>query len=123
MPRVKRGVIALKKRNKTLKLAKGYRGARRKHIKSAREAVIHALTYGYRDRKANKRDFRKLWIIRINAAARLNGISYNRLISGLKNAGITVNRKVLADLAVTDAAAFREYANIAKKQATLKAAS
>jgi large subunit ribosomal protein L20 len=123
MPRVKRGVIALKKRRKTMKLAKGYRGARKKHIKSAREAVIHALTYGYRDRKANKRDFRKLWIIRINAAARINGLSYNRFISGLKSAGVTVNRKVLADLAVTDAAAFKEYANIAKKHIEVKAAS
>ncbi|MHC9540914.1 MAG: 50S ribosomal protein L20 [Vulcanimicrobiota bacterium] len=121
MPRVKRGTIALKKRRKIMKLAKGYRGARRKHIKSAREAVIHALTYGYRDRKVNKRHFRSLWIVRINAAARINGLSYNCLISGLKNAGITINRKMLADLAVSDMVAFREYANIAKNQMASKA--
>ena len=116
MPRVKRGTIALKKRRKTLKLASGYRGARRKHIKSAREAVIHKLTYAYRDRRVKKREFRKLWIIRINAAARLNGLSYNRFINGLKTAGVSIDRKVLAELAVTDAAAFKELANLVKKQ-------
>lgn len=116
MPRVKRGVIALKKRRKTLKLAKGYRGARHKRIKSAREAVIHSLAYGYRDRKVKKREFRKLWILRINAAARLNGLSYNRFITGLKNAGVAINRKILAELAVKDAAAFAELAGVAKKQ-------
>ncbi|MDQ7825617.1 MAG: 50S ribosomal protein L20 [Candidatus Eremiobacteraeota bacterium] len=115
MPRVKRGTIALKKRRKIMKLAKGYRGARHKRIKSAREAVIHALTYSFRDRRAKKRDFRKLWIIRINAAARQNGLSYSRFISGLKSAGVTINRKMLADLAVTDAQAFQEFANLAKK--------
>lgn len=122
MPRVKRGIIALKKRRKILKLAKGYRNARRTHIKSAREAVIHALTYAYRDRKRKKRNFRKLWIIRINAAARLNGLSYNRLINGLKNAGVEINRKLLAELAVNDAAAFSGFADIARKQIKTAAA-
>ncbi len=116
MPRVKRGVIGLKKRHKIKKLSKGYRGVRHKRVKAMRESVIKALTYAYRDRRNKKREFRKLWIVRINAAARINGLSYNRLISGLKTAGVTVNRKVLANLAITDAQAFREYANIAKKQ-------
>jgi large subunit ribosomal protein L20 len=116
MPRVKRGVNALKKRRTIKKLSKGYRGVRHKRVKAMRESVIKALTYAYRDRRAKKREFRKLWIIRINAAARINGLSYNRLMNGLKNAGVTVNRKILADLAITDAVAFREYANIAKKQ-------
>lgn len=115
MPRVKRGTIALKKRRKIMKLAKGYRGARHKHMKSAREAVMHALAYAHRDRRVNKRKFRQLWILRINAAARLNGLSYSRMMNGLKNAGVTINRKMLAELAVNDAKAFAEYANIAKK--------
>ena len=114
MPRVKRGIIALKKRRKTMKLAKGYRGARRKHIKSAREAVIHAMAYAHRDRRVNKRNFRKLWILRINAAARENGLSYSRMISGLKNAGVVINRKMLAEIAATDASTFAKYAEMAK---------
>ncbi len=114
MPRVKRGVIALKKRRKIMKLAKGYRNARRKHMRSAREAVMHALAYAHRDRRVKKRNFRKLWILRINAAARENGLSYSRMINGLKNAGVVINRKILAELAVTDARVFTEYVNIAK---------
>lgn len=106
-----------------MKMAKGYRGTRSKHIKNAREAVIHALTYAYRDRRAKKRDFRKLWIVRINAAARLNGLSYNCFMNGLKNAGVAINRKLLAELAVTDAAAFKELANMAKSKLVAVAAS
>ena len=115
MPRVKRGMIALKKRRKILKLAKGYRNARRKHMRTARESVIHSMAYAHRDRRNNKRNFRQLWILRINAAARENGISYSRMINGLKNAGIVINRKILAELAVTDIKVFAEYANVAKK--------
>ncbi len=115
MPRVKRGVIALKKRRKIMKLAKGYRSARRKHMKSAREAVMHALAYAHRDRRNKKRNFRQLWILRINAAARENGLSYSRLINGLKNAGVLINRKILADIAVTAPKAFAEYINLAKQ--------
>lgn len=114
MPRVKRGVNALKKRNKTLKLAKGYRGARHKKIKSAREAVMHAMAYAYRDRRNKKREFRRLWILRINAAVRSEGLSYNRFMEGLKKAGIEINRKMLADLAVTDVKAFANFAALAK---------
>ncbi len=116
MSRVKRGVNALKKRRKVMKLAKGYRGARSRKLKAGREAVMHAMAYSYRDRRAKKRDFRSLWIARINAAARLNGLSYNRLIEGLKKAGVMVNRKILAELATTDAGSFTAYAAMAKKQ-------
>ncbi len=115
MPRVKRGIIALKKRIKVMRLAKGYRGARRKHIKSAREAVIHAMAYAHRDRRVRKRNFRQLWILRINAAARINGISYSRLIAGLKNAEVIINRKMLAEMAVVDPSTFAKYAEIAKQ--------
>lgn len=114
MPRVKRGMIALKKRRKILKLAKGYRNARRKHMRAARESVIHAMAYAHRDRRVKKRNFRQLWILRINAAARENGLSYSRMINGLKNAGIVINRKILAELAVTDSKVFAQYVNIAK---------
>ncbi|MFH0802555.1 MAG: 50S ribosomal protein L20 [bacterium] len=116
MSRVKRGVNALKKRRKVMKLAQGYRGARSRKIKSGREAVMHAMAYAYRDRRAKKRDFRSLWIARINAAARINGLSYNRLIDGLKKAGVIVNRKILAEMAMTDASSFTVYAAMAKKQ-------
>jgi large subunit ribosomal protein L20 len=116
MPRVKRGVNALKKRRKIMKLAKGYRGARSRKVKAGREAVMHAMAYAYRDRRAKKRDFRSLWIARINAAARINGLSYNRLIDGLKKAGVIVNRKILAEMAMTDAGSFTAYASMAKKQ-------
>lgn len=119
MPRVKRGVNAIKKRRTIMKLAKGYRGARHKKIKAAREAVMHALQYAYRDRREKKRDFRKLWIARINAAVRPFEMSYSRFISGLTKAGVTVNRKVLADLAITDTAAFAKYVELAKQNQTV----
>lgn len=119
MPRVKRGLNAIKKRRTIMKLAKGYRGARHKKIKAAREAVMHALQYAYHDRKLKKRDFRKLWIARINAAVRTHELSYSRFISGLSKAGVLVNRKVLADLAVTDPGAFAQYVELAKKNFTV----
>jgi large subunit ribosomal protein L20 len=113
MPRVKRGFKARQRRNKVLKLAKGYRGARSKLFRSATEAVDRALNYAFRDRRVKKRDFRALWIIRINAAARLNGITYSRLIHGLKQAKVEIDRKVLADLAVSDPAGFAKVAGLA----------
>lgn len=115
MPRVKRGVNSLKKRRTLMKAVKGMRGARSRRISCAQEAILHALSYAYRDRRAKKRDFRKLWIARINAAARSNGLSYSRLMNGLKKAGVTVNRKVLADLAVQDQQAFAQFAETARK--------
>ncbi|MBI5657870.1 MAG: 50S ribosomal protein L20 [Geobacter sp.] len=114
MPRAKRGFKARQRRNKVLKLAKGYRGARSKLFRSATEAVDRALNYAFRDRRVKKRDFRALWITRINAAARTNGLSYSRLIHGLKLANVGIDRKVLADLAVTDPRGFTEIANVAK---------
>ena len=114
MPRVKRGFKARQRRNKVLKLAKGYRGARSKLFRSATEAVDRALNYAFRDRRVKKRDFRALWIIRINAAARINGLSYSKLIFGLKTAKVEIDRKVLADLAVSDPAGFAAIANLAK---------
>lgn len=114
MPRVKRGFKARQRRNKVLKLAKGYRGARSKLFRSATEAVDRALKYAYRDRKVRKRDFRALWIARINAAARINGLAYSKLIHGLKCADVQIDRKVLADLAVSDPKAFTEIAELAK---------
>ena len=116
MPRVKRGFKARRRRNKVLKLAKGYRGARSKLFRSATEAVDRALKYAYRDRKARKRDFRALWITRINAAARENGLSYSRLVHGLKKAEIGLDRKILAQLAVTDPAGFGAVVEKAKGQ-------
>ena len=104
--RIKRAVNAVKKRRKILRLAKGYFGGRSKRYRVAREAVMKAQLYAYVGRKAQKRDFRSLWIARINAACRLNGLSYSKFMFGLKNAGINLNRKVLADIAVNDAAAF-----------------
>ena len=112
--RIKRGVNAVKKRRKIMKLAKGYFGAKSKLYRTAREAVMKSQNYAYIGRKAKKRDFRKLWIARINAGARLNGLSYSKLMYGLKLADITLNRKVLADLAVTDAAAFANLCELAK---------
>jgi len=114
MPRVKRGFKARQRRNKVLKLAKGYRGARSKLFRSATEAVDRALNYAFRDRRVKKRDFRALWITRINAAARINGLSYSKLIHGLKTARVEIDRKVLADLAVSDPAGFAELASMAK---------
>ena len=116
MPRVKKGVTAHRRHKKILKLAKGYRGARSKQFKKANEVVMKALFYARRDRRAKKGEFRKLWIARINAAARINGISYSQLINGLKKAGIEVNRKMLADLAVNDSAAFAQLVVAAKEQ-------
>ncbi|MEA5446493.1 50S ribosomal protein L20 [Gammaproteobacteria bacterium AB-CW1] len=116
MPRVKRGVNARARHNKVLKEAKGYYGARRKTFKTARQAVIKAGQYAYRDRRVRKREFRALWITRINAAARENGLSYSRLINGLKQAGIELDRKVLADMAVHDKAGFAAIAEKAKAQ-------
>ncbi|MBP7255347.1 MAG: 50S ribosomal protein L20 [Negativicutes bacterium] len=116
MPRVKTGVTAHRRHKKILKLAKGYRGARSKQFKKANEVVMKALFYARRDRRAKKGEFRKLWIARINAAARINGISYSQLINGLKKAGIEVNRKMLADLAVNDSAAFAQLVVAAKEQ-------
>ena len=115
MARVKRAVNAHKKRRKVFKLAKGYFGARSKQYRAANQSVMKALSYAYVGRKLRKRDFRRLWITRINAAARMNGISYSRFIDGLKKAGVEMNRKVLADLAVRDAAAFTALCDVAKK--------
>ena len=114
MARVKRGFKARRRRNKVLKLAKGYRGARSKLFRSATEAVDRALNYAFRDRRVKKRDFRSLWITRINAASRLNGLSYSKFIFGLKKADIQIDRKVLADIAVSDPAAFTQIALLAK---------
>ena len=116
MPRVKRGVTARKRRNRILSEAKGYYGARSKLFKTAREAVEKGWRYAYRDRKQRKRTFRALWITRINAAARENGLSYSRLINGLKHANVEVDRKILAQLAVTDPKAFGALADLAKSQ-------
>ena len=106
MARVKRAVNAQKKRRSTLASASGYRGQRSRLYRKAKEQLLHSAVYAYRDRKARKGDFRRLWITRINAASRANGMTYNRFIQGLKAAGVEVDRKVLADLAVTDPAAF-----------------
>ncbi|MFS0780641.1 50S ribosomal protein L20 [Bacillus sp. 1P06AnD] len=115
MPRVKGGTVTRKRRKKVLKLAKGYYGSKHTLYKVANQQVMKSLMYAFRDRRQKKRDFRKLWITRINAAARMNGLSYSRLMHGLKLAGIEVNRKMLADLAIADASAFTELANTAKK--------
>ena len=115
MARVKGGLGAKKKHNRTLKLAKGYRGARSKQYRVAKQYVMRALTSSYAGRKERKRQFRQLWIARINAAARLNGLSYSQVMHGLKLAGADLNRKVLADMAVTDAAGFAKLAEVAKK--------
>ena len=114
MPRVKRSVHARKKRRKVLAEAKGYWGLKHSSYKRAKEQVEHSLVYAYRDRKNKKRTFRQLWIIRINAAARANGLSYNQFIAGLREAGIELDRKSLAELAVSDPAAFTVVAEQAK---------
>jgi len=114
MPRAKSSVVSHKRHKKILKLAKGYRGAKSKLYRVANQQVMKSLVYAYRDRKARKRDFRKLWIARINAAARMNGISYSRLMNGLKLAGININRKILADMAVNDAHSFGQLVEMAK---------
>ena len=115
MPRVKTGTVRRARHKKILKMAKGFYSGRRKHYRKAKEAVEHALVYAYRDRRQKKRDFRKLWIVRINAACRLNDISYSRFINGLNKAGIELDRKILADMAMNDAKAFASVAEAAKK--------
>ncbi len=114
MPRVKTGVVRRRRHKKILKLAKGFFSGRRKHFRKAKEQIEHSMYYAYRDRKQNKREFRKLWIIRINAACRLNDLSYSVFINGLKKAGIELDRKILADMAMNDAAAFTAVATAAK---------
>ena len=115
MARIKRAVNAHKKRRKVFKLAKGYFGAKSKQYRAATEQVARSLRYAYIGRKLRKRDFRRLWIARINAAARINGMSYSTFINGLKKNGVEVNRKMLADLAINDAAAFTRLVELAKK--------
>ena len=115
MARVKGGLGAKKRHNRTLKLAKGYRGARSKQYRVAKQSVMRALTSSYAGRKERKRQFRQLWIARINAAARMNGISYSQMMHGSKVSGIDINRKMLAEMAVNDAAGFAALAEVAKK--------
>ena len=117
MARVKRALNAQKKRRTVLKASKGYRGQRSRLYRKAKEQQLHSLTYAYRDRRARKRDFRRLWITRINAAARLEGSSYSELMHGLKQAGVEVNRKMLADIAVNDRDAFRRFVELAREGA------
>jgi large subunit ribosomal protein L20 len=114
MARVKRSLNAKKKRKVVLERAKGYRGQRSRLYRKAKEQVLHSMTYAYRDRKDRKGNFRRLWIQRINAAARANGLTYNRFVQGLKAAGVEVDRRVLADLAVTDAVAFAALVEVAR---------
>lgn len=116
MARIKGGLNAKKKHNRILKLAKGYRGARSKQYRVAKQSVMRALASSYAGRKERKRQFRQLWIARINAAARLNGISYSQMMHGLKAAGIEINRKMLAELAVSDAEGFKSLAELAKSK-------
>ena len=115
MARVKGGLGAKKRHNRTLKLAKGYRGARSKQYRVAKQSVMRALTSSYAGRKERKRQFRQLWIARINAAARMNGLSYSKFMHGLKVSGIDINRKMLAEMEVNDAAGFEALAEVAKK--------
>ena len=115
MARVKGGLGAKKRHNRTLKLAKGYRGARSKQYRVAKQSVMRALTSSYAGRKQRKRQFRQLWIARINAAARMNGISYSQMMHGLKISGVDINRKMLAEMAVNDAEGFAALAELAKK--------
>ncbi|MDD4796183.1 MAG: 50S ribosomal protein L20 [Eubacteriales bacterium] len=115
MARIKRSVNALKKRRKVLKSAKGYYGTRSRHYRVAKQTVMRAMSHAFVGRKLKKRQYRRMWIVRINAAARMNGVSYSVLMSGLKKAGIEVNRKLLAELALNDPAAFTELVNRAKK--------
>jgi large subunit ribosomal protein L20 len=116
MPRVKNSVASRRRRKKILKLAKGYFGSKSKLFRVANQQVMKSLTYAYRDRKALKRDFRKLWITRINAAARINGLSYSKFMNGLKKAGVEVNRKILADLAINDPGAFSKLVKVAQEK-------
>lgn len=116
MTRVKRGVIKRKKHRKVLKNAKGYYSVNSRSYRAAKEQLLKSLSYSYRDRKRRGRDFRRLWIIRINAAARANGLSYNEFISGLKKANVEINRKVLSELAINDPTAFQRLTEVAKEQ-------
>jgi len=116
MPRVKGGYVSRRRRKKVLKLAKGYFGSKHRLFKSANAQVMKSLLYAYRDRRQRKRDFRKLWIARINAGARMNGLSYSKFMHGLKVAGVDINRKMLADLAVNDQKAFTDLAELAKEK-------
>ena len=122
MARVKRAVNAVKKRRKILKLAKGYFGTKKSNYRIAKQAVIKSLAYSYKGRKLKKRDFRRLWITRINAAARTNGLSYSVFMNGLKNAGVELDRKVLSDMAINDPQAFAALAEIAKEATSVKQA-
>ena len=115
MARVKGAMMTRKRRNKTLKMAKGYWGARSKHFRVANEAVMKSLTYAYVGRKLKKRDFRSLWITRISAACKLNGMNYSSFMHGLKVAGVEINRKMLAELAISNPAAFTQLVDVAKK--------
>ncbi|MDB5058234.1 MAG: ribosomal protein [Chloroflexi bacterium] len=114
MARIKRGVPAHKRHKKVLNLTKGHWGARHRLYRTAHESMLHSLAYAYRDRRNRKRDFRRLWIQRINAAARMNGITYSRLIAGLLNANVSIDRKILAELAVNDPTAFSQLAKLAQ---------
>jgi large subunit ribosomal protein L20 len=116
MPRTRHVKSTRRRHKKVLGLAKGYRGAKSKQYKAAKEQLLHSLSYAYRDRKAKKRDFRKLWIARINAGARINGLSYSRFINGLKLAEVELDRKILADMAIHDPEAFAELAAMAKEK-------
>jgi large subunit ribosomal protein L20 len=123
MARVKRSVNAHKKRREVLEQASGYRGKRSRLYRKAKEQVTHSFTYSYRDRRARKGEFRKLWIQRINAAVRAEGMTYNRFIAGLRNAGVEVDRKILAELAVSDQAAFAALVKVAKENSDTSAAA
>lgn len=114
MARVKSGMVTRRRHKRILKMARGYRGSKHRLFKVAKQQVMKSLMYAYRDRRVRKRDFRRLWIQRINAAARVNGLSYSRLMHGLKLAGVEVNRKMLADLAIADAKTFTELVNVAR---------
>lgn len=116
MARVKGGFVVRRRHKKVLKLAKGYFGSKHRIFKTANEQVMKSLLYAYRDRRTKKRDFRKLWIVRINAAARMNGLSYSKMMHGLKLADVNINRKMLADLAVNDLNAFNSLAAVAKEK-------
>ena len=116
MTRIKRGTVKNRRHKKVLKEARGYTGSKSRTFKSAKQQVMKSMSYSYRDRKNNKRNFRRLWITRINAAARLNGLSYNEFINGLKKASVDINRKMLSEIAISDPDAFTELTEIAKKQ-------
>ena len=116
MPRVKGGYVTRRRRNRILKLAKGYFGSKHTLYKTANQQVMKSLSYAYRDRKRRKRDFRRLWIARINAAARINGLSYSKFMYGLKLAGVEMNRKMLAEMAVNDAEGFAKLVDVAKEK-------